>query len=155
MVYTFLREKGFFMDAQTANESVSRGVFYGFVPCRLEIPDRPELHDFPLNVMFMRFKSENRRLISGTALYEPDFGSYKQEGDVRSMEYHNKYGPADWLVISYDRMRQKYSGEKMVNGERVGIADGKEWKWFFVHFTAMGLADGERCMFEDVPSKRN
>jgi hypothetical protein len=148
-------EKGFFMDTETAKERVSRGVFYGFVPHRLEIETRPELNVFPFNVMFMQFMIENGKTISGTALYEPDFGSYKQDGEVSSMEYHNKYGPANWLVIEYDRAEQSYIGKKFVNGGPVGEGYGKEWNMFFVHFTALGLANGERCMFDDVPSKAN
>lgn len=135
--------------------SLRRGVLYGFVPCRLELEDRPELHAFPLNVMFMQYKTENGKIINGTALYEPDLGSYKQEGEVSSVEYHNKYGLQDWLVIEYDRAEHSYLGKKMVNGESVGWAVGTEWRMFFVHFTALGLANGEQCKFEDVPPRAN
>lgn len=143
------------MDAATAKERVNRGIFYGFVPRRLEIEDRPELHDFPLNVMFMRYGIRDGKQVSATALYEPDIGSYRQEGEIRSMEYHNKYGPVDWLVIRYDRSRQRYTGEKTVNGECVGIADGTEWKWFFVHFTSLGLFNREHCWYEVETPKTN
>lgn len=148
----------FFMDTYTSDQyqdSVKRGILYGFVPCPLAIPDRPELNAFPFNVLFMQYKVENGKTISGSAIYEPDVGSYKQEGNVSSMEYHNKYGPTNWLVIEYDRSKQSYIGKKFVNGESAGEAYGKEWKWFFVHFTSLGLANGERCMFEEVPSKAN
>lgn len=143
------------MDTETTNDSVNRGVLYGFVPCRLEIEARPELYDFPLNVMFMQFKTENGKLISGTALYEPDFGSYKKESDVSSMEYRNKYGLSNWLVIEYDSAGKRYSGRKFIEGKLVGITDGNTWNMFFIHFTMLGLSDGERCRFEDVTRKTN
>lgn len=128
---------------------------FAFIPKPLIIPDRPELNIFPFNVMFMRFKMESGKMISGTALYEPDLDSYTQKEKVSSMEYHNKYGPANWLVIEYDRAEQRYIGRKFVNGESAGMAFGMNWKMFFIHFTALGLANGERCMFDDVPSKTN
>jgi len=136
-------------------DSIRRGVFYGFVPCRLEIESRPELTNFPLNVMFMQLKIENGKTISGTALYEPDLGSYKKDGNVSSMEYHNIYGPTNWLVIEYDSSKLSYLGKKIVNGKFVVEAIGKQWNMFFVHLTAFGLANGESCKFEEIPSRVN
>jgi hypothetical protein len=136
-------------------KSVSRGVLYGFVPSRLEIADRPELNDFPFNVLFMQFKIDNGKTISGSAIYEPDVGSYKVEGDASSMEYRNIYGPSDWLEIEYDSIKHSYTGKKTVNGESAGMAVGGDWKKFFIHFTGLGLTSGERCMFEEVPPHGN
>jgi hypothetical protein len=135
--------------------SLKRGVFFGFIPHRLEIEDKPELNVFPFNVLFAQYKVENGKTISGSAVYEPDLGSYKQEGEMSSMEYHNIYGPANWLVVVYDKSRKSYHGNKIVNGKSVGEAGGSEWNMFFIHFTALGLANGERCMFDDVPSRVN
>lgn len=146
------------MDTNNTNpfkDSVNRGIFYGFVPHRLEIENRPELNVFPFNVLFVQYKVENGKTISGSAIYEPDLGSYKRVGDVSSMEYHNIYGPANWLMIEYDKSKQSYLGKKIVNGESVGIAMGMHWNMFFIHFTALGLANGERCEFEILPEKVN
>ena len=130
--------------------SLRKGVQLAFIPHRLEIEDRPELNVFPFNVLFAQYKVENGKTISGDALYEPDLGSYKQEENVSSMEYHNIYGPANWLVIQYDKAKQSYLGKKFVNGESVGWAVGMNWKMFFIHFTALGLSNGERCELEET-----
>ena len=135
--------------------SLKRGVFYGFVPQHLEIKDRPELNIFPLNVMFMQFKVINGETVSGSALYQPELGSYRQEGDRQSMEYRNVYGPSNYLTIQYDKTKHHYQGEKIVGGVSVGLATGPDWQMFFVHFTALGLANGERCKFSIIPENIN
>ena len=130
--------------------SLKRGVFFGFVPHRLEIPDKPELNFFPYNVLFVQYKEENGRTISGSAVYEPDFGSYKRQGNTCSMEYRNRYGVENWLLIEYNYTTQRYQGTKMINGQSVGMAFGSRWNMFFVHFTSLGLTNGEKCKFEDL-----
>ena|SRR3989338_9541830 len=130
--------------------SLNRGVFFGFIPHKLELKDRSDLDIFPLNVMFMQYKVENGKTITGKALYEPDLESFKKEGEVCSMEYHNVYGGKSWLIIEYDCERKGYVGKKNVNEKSVGMACGTEWSMFFAHFTALGLTEGERCEFEDV-----
>jgi len=127
--------------------SLSKGVRFGFVPHRLEIKERPELNIFPFNVLFVQNKIVNGKTIVGSALYEPDLGSFKIYGEKRSMEYHNIYGGKSWLVIEYDVSEKSYLGKKIVNGESVGMAVGAQWNMFFVHFTALGLANGEGCEF--------
>ncbi len=88
----------------------------------------------------------------GTALYEPSFESFKLEEEKYSMKYHNVYGGDCWLRITYNAGDGiTYHGEKFMNGKSVGMADGgADWKMFFVHFTALGLANSERCEFEDI-----
>lgn len=129
--------------------SLSKGVLFGFVPCRLEIKDRPELSTFPFNVLFAQHKVVNGKTIMGSSLYEPDLESFKIDGEVHSMEYHNIYGGKGWLVIEYDVSKESYLGKKIVNRESVGMAVGTQWNMFFVHFTALGLANGEGCEFQD------
>lgn len=126
--------------------------FTAFIPHQLEIEDKSELSNFPLNVLFASWTIRNGASIMGTALYEPDFATFKQNGAESSMEYHNKYGGDCWLKITHNAGAGiKYHGEKFVSGKSVGMADGGDnWKMFFVHFTALGLANGERCEFEEV-----
>lgn len=141
------------MDTTSANPfqtNVKRGVLFGFVPHRLEIEGRSELNIFPFNVMFARYKVENGKIIMGNAIYEPDLGSFKQDGNVSSMEYHNAYGGNSQLVIEYDKLKKSYHGIKIVNGKSVGEAGGPEWYMFFVRFTALGLSLGEKCEFEEI-----
>jgi hypothetical protein len=152
------REEGFFMDIMTKDlrkDCLNKGILYGFVPHPLSIQDRPELDAFSFNVLFMRFKVENGKTISGTSLYEPDLDSYIKEDTVATLEYHNKYGGNSWLTIRYDESEKSYYGKKFVNGVNVGEAFGKEWKMFFLHFTILGLSEGERCKFEELPSKKS
>lgn len=87
----------------------------------------------------------------GSACYDPDFKTFKQDGTKSSMEYRNKYGGNAWLKITYNAENNgKYHGEKYVGGKSVGMADGPQWKGFFIHFTAIGLVNGEFCEFKKV-----
>jgi len=152
--FSSMWEKGFFMDIQdlsSIQDGLKNGILYAFIPHALELPERPELSIFPFNVMFAKFKKENGVIIIGSAIYEPVLRSYMKEGTLYSMEYFNKYGPGSWLVIEYDALQMRYHGKKYVNGTMVGSTDGKEWKMFFIHFTALGLSNGERCYFEEIP----
>ncbi|MFA6522715.1 MAG: hypothetical protein WCT24_03950 [Patescibacteria group bacterium] len=132
-----------------SKEALKRGVLFGFVPHNLEIPDRPELWLFPFNVMFANYKNgENGKIISASTLYEPMLSTYKLDQKQCSMEYFNIYGHGSWLLINYDLENSTYLGEKYVGDIKVGSAFGKEWKMFFVHFTMLGLSNGERCKFD-------
>ena len=133
--------------------SLKRGVLFGFVPHRLYIEGRPELTNFPFNVMFARYKVEDGKTIMGSVIYEPDLGSYEQDGDKCFMKYHNVYSGNSWLVIEYNGSNKSYLGMKIVNGESVGMATGLQWNMFFVHFTALGLANRERCKFKEITSR--
>ncbi len=124
---------------------------FAFIPCRLDIPEHPELSNFPYNVLFSSFKTEDEKLISGNAIYIPVFDSFEEDEEAQKMTYRNSYGGASWLVIIYRKDKESYSGEKYINGKLIGVADGNEWKWFFVHFTALGLSSGEVCQFNKDP----
>jgi len=124
--------------------------FIGFVPYPLEIKERPELDVFPLNVVFAKFGKMYGKNVMGTALYEPDLESFKQEKDKCSMKYHNAFGGDCWLLVTYDLAEESYVGEKFINGKSVGMSFGQKWNIFFSHFTILGLTNGERCKFEEV-----
>lgn len=132
------------------NEQVKKGIFFSFIPRHLQISDRPEFDDFPLRVMFVKYKNQNGKMISGTALYDPDLFSFKEYEDKRSVKYHNIYGGDDWLIIEYNILKKSYYGEKFISGKSVVQTMGADWKNFFIHLTMVGLANGERCMFEEV-----
>lgn len=141
-------------DEEMFNEASARGILYSFIPGRLEVGGRPELNNFPRNVLFMHFKDENGKRISGSALYNPILDSYVGDGGSFSMEYYNSYGGNHRLIIKYNDLNY-YHAEKYVNGKMVGAARGKilddvDWKTFFIHFTMLGLANGEKCKFETV-----
>lgn len=128
---------------------MKRGTFFGFIPHRLEIAWRPEWSNFPFNVLFMSHTIKDGQNVTGSALYEPDFHTYRKEGDLSLMRYHNIYGGECYLMIAYDEKNKRYRGEKFVNGESVGSADGGDnWQLFFTHLTMLGLAANEKCKFE-------
>lgn len=122
--------------------------FSGFVPYPLEIKEKPELNVFPFNVLFMQYGAKDGRIITGTAIYEPDLETFKQDDDKCSIKYHNIYGNNCWLLIKYDGTKKSYFGEKFVNEKSVMMADGTEWNMFFIHFTMGGLFKGEACKIE-------
>jgi hypothetical protein len=102
--------------------------------------------------MFMSNTIKDGKKISGTALYEPEFHTFAKDGLMSFMRYHNVYGVDSYLYLFYNEDEEKnvkYHGEKYVKGKKVGAADGgANWKMFFVHLTALGLADGEPCKFD-------
>ena len=130
---------------------MDNGFFVSFVPRRLEFKDTPELNDFPFNVLFASFGTKDGASVMGSAVYNPDFSSFKKDEDKYSMQYRNGYGGNSWLHIDFDFKKKSWIGEKFVDGKSAGMAFGSEWQAFFVHFTMLGLADGEKCEFEDMP----
>ena len=131
-------------------DSINKGVFFGFIPHRLQIPDRPELNNYPFNVMFSQYGTKNGKNVMGSAIYIPDLKSFTQLGEKSSMKYINSYGGISWLLIEYDLSTKNYNGYKTVNDISVGEASGPQWNMFFVHFTALGLTNGERCNFKEL-----
>jgi hypothetical protein len=122
-----------------------------FIPHRLEVPNKPEYSHFPRNVLFVSYRNQDGRLQAGSALYDPDFHTYRKHGHLISMRYRNVYGGECHVVINFDEKDRRYHGEKFVNGKLVGFAyGGDNWQLFFTHFTMLGLAEGEKCKFEDV-----
>jgi len=132
------------IDPKEYKKAIERGTPLGFVPHRLEIAWKPELNLFPFNVMFQGHTTKDGQLITGTAIYEPNFCTYKKDGDISAMSYRNAYCGDCYLIICYDEKNQRYHGEKFVNGKYVGSADGgNNWQMFFVHLTMLGLVSGE------------
>jgi len=132
-------------------KAFEKGTFFGFVPHRLEIAGLPQFNNFPFNVLFLSNTIKDGQQISGTALYEPEFNTYRKDGDLSLMKYRNAYGGDCYLVIKYDEEKKQYYGEKFVNGELVGSAFcGDNWSMFFVHLTMLGLFNGEQCKFENL-----
>lgn len=132
------------------------GALAGFIPHRLELPERPEMRHFPLNVLFASYRSkvEEAGILEGSALYEPMQETYEKQENVSRMKYRNVYGGDCYLMISYDEKKEARFGEKFVNGKSVVSATGGDnWEKFFVHLTMLGLSDGEACKFEVVEKK--
>jgi len=122
---------------------------YAFIPKRLEVEGRPELENFPFNVMFQSFTEKKDKLISGTALYEPDIESYEIEDKEIQMTYRNKFCHNQFLIIVYNEDKKSYKGYKYIGKDR-SYAVGENWQQFFIHFTMIGLLFGEACEFKEV-----
>ena len=131
--------------------SIGKDGFTGYIPYHLEIEGRPELSLFPLSVAFSEKKIKDGKTCFSNALYFPDLESFKLERDKDkvSLRYHNTYGGDCWLLVEYGPTLG-YVGKKFVNGKCNWESSGPEWRMFFVHFTMLGLADGERCEFKII-----
>lgn len=114
-----------------------------FVPSRLEIPDRPELHNFPLNIVFGTVcVADNNTQRMETSEYAPDISTFKEEGDEQKMRYYNNLNNKFWVEIVYNANKQSYIGTKYCGSKNIGMAVGKNWNMFFVHLTALGVGSG-------------
>jgi len=136
---------------EECKKAVDKGNEFAFIPRRLGVEGLPEYSNMPFNVMFSSFTVKDGVTVMGSALYEPNFSTFKKEDDIYSMEYRNKYGGDCWLRVSYNNQKNSWHGDKFVNGEFARGAFGLEWKAFFIHFTMLGLANGERCEFSPCP----
>lgn len=115
-----------------------------FIPHRLEIPDRPELNNFPFNILFGTVTlADNNVQRQETALYEPDFSTFTQDGVEQKMKYYNVSNPERrfWAEIVYDTNKQSYVGTKYRGDKSIGMAEGPKWDMFFVHLTLLGVGD--------------
>lgn len=136
-------------DRIALREKAAHGVPYAYIPNELNVPGRPELGFFPMNTLFVKQKlTETGEVTNGVALYEPLLETFQIDKKGCFMEYHNIYGHGSWLIIKFNFGTESWHGEKFVDGKSVGSAIGKTWQMFFVHFTAMGLAEKEQCKFE-------
>lgn len=117
-----------------------------YVPKHLEIPDLPELNNFPFNIAFgTATLDDNNTERHETSLYEPDLSTFTQKGVEQKMKYYNKLNPERhfWAEIVYNTRDRSYVGTKYRDDQDAGKAFGTEWNAFFVHFTALGVTDGE------------
>ena len=74
--------------------------YVGFIPHRLDVEGRPELNEFPYNVLYVSYRRVHGIDISGSALYEPEIESYRISGQLKILDYKNIYCPENFLIIS-------------------------------------------------------
>lgn len=116
-----------------------------FVPQRLEIPERPELNNFPYNIVFATNRlNDKEKEIQETAVYEPDLSTFVEEWSKQKMKYYNNLNPERrfWVEIIYDTIGQSYFGTKYCGDKNVGSASGNKWDGFFIHLTLLGVSSG-------------
>lgn len=112
------------------------------VPKRLQIPDHPELSNFPINIVFgnIRIAENNTRGIE-TAEYLPDFSTFTEEKETQKMRYYNRLNSTRRYCVEviYNTTNQSYFGVKYRDDKNIGMAYGKNWDMFFIHLTALGV----------------
>ena len=107
------------------------------------IPDRPELHDFPFNIVFgILCVADNNTQRLETTEYKSDIATFKAEGEEQKMKYYNILNKRFWAEIVYNTKSKIYTGTKYRDNTSVGMAFGINWDMFFVHFTALGVGSG-------------
>lgn len=124
-------------------EKLDKSLQFMFVPRRLEIEGRPELNNFPFNVVFMSIcKADDNCLTEQTAVYLPDFTTYGETDTVQRMKYFNSLDQTRkfWLEILYSKKENSYIGYKYCGEKSVGGASGKDWDSFFSYLTQLGVS---------------
>lgn len=130
--------------------------FVGFIPKPLGLVDKPELSVFPLNVLIGRYTIKEGKKILGSVLYEPDLSSLALDNENNLIFiYRSRHDSRYFLKLSIDKMLKKRTCEKYKEKESLGITYGiidwekqdESWNTFFLHVAALGLDDGERCIF--------
>jgi hypothetical protein len=124
---------------------------FGFVPRRLETANA-DLSHFPLNLLFVAYRQRGARVISSTALYHPVLSTLSKTADALEMQYTNQFCDHCRVKLRYDLITGGYTGQKFIGDRLAWETMGSEWNSFFGRFTAMGLANGERCQFKFVRS---
>jgi len=120
---------------------------YGFVPYRLELKNFPKYDNFPYNLAFISYANIDGVDKSGTAIYYPDFSTFKESDSEHSMNYYNQYN-RDWRVeVVYDLAKKSWEGTKYFKDEWQGQGGGPEWNMGMAHMTMAGLVKGETCLF--------
>jgi len=116
-----------------------------FIPRRLEIAARPELNNFPLNILFgTACLTDNNKQTFETSEYVPDLETFIAEGDEQKMRYYNSLDSTrcHWAEIVYNTKDHSYVGTKYRGDKNAGMAFGNAWDGFFVHFTMLGVGTG-------------
>jgi hypothetical protein len=131
---------------------IRNSTWIGYVPDRMNLPDRPELSDLPEFVAFGAVDERAGRRQVATAFYVPDWSALNIDDEKIGLTYRNLWGGKAEISIVYDRKRRIWAGIKLVHGSEVGRSMGGSWQGFFKHFAMLGLSYGEPCYFHDVPA---
>ena len=117
-------------------------VTLAFIPRRLAIPERPELNDFPINILFSNRidipKGGDIRL----ALYEPDFSTFESKEGKKELIYRNTQG-GDSQVQIIKNPQGYYTGVRTIKGVDKGFSNGETWKYFFIYLGLPGIFQDE------------
>ena len=118
------------------------------MPKHLELTERPELNDFPANILFAETFDDPRKLEIRGALYEPDLATFEVKDGQKHMLYRNAHG-GDSQVRVIRAPDGGYTGVRIIQGADKSFAMGATWKDFFLHLTLTGTFPEEA--FVSVP----
>lgn len=118
------------------------------MPKHLELTERPELNDFPANILFAETFDDPRKLEIRGALYEPDLATYEVKNGQKQMLYRNAHG-GDSQVRVFREPDGGYTGVRIIQGADKSFTMGATWKDFFLHLTLAGIFQEEA--FVPVP----
>jgi len=126
---------------------------YMFIPNRLELTEHPEIDVLPLNILFAKSKTQDGKVVTGSALYSPDISTLHVDAHRIALTYRN---PIDnlWIVaIEYDAEHKSWKGTKSSHGKDLVVSFGSNWEGFFKQVTLSGLQNGEPCEFLNLPER--
>ncbi len=136
-------------ERDTTQWSPASDTHFAFIPERLGQAGR-RLEHFPVSVLFVSSAVSEGGRTTSEAVYEPDFGTFRQDDGVGAMVYRNKYGENCLLVMAYDNRTAEYRGTKIVGGTVVGTATGHGWNEFFANLGELGITPEESRRVIDV-----
>jgi len=113
-------------------------ITFAFIPKHLDIPDRPELNDFPRNILFTNTVQLGKYSDVRLALYEPDFSTFELMEGKKQLFYRNAHG-GDSQVRIIKEDQGTYWGVKIVNGVEKSNSAGETWKDFFLYLSLPGI----------------
>lgn len=124
---------------------------YVFIPNRLEVLDHPGIDVLPLNILFVKSKEQDGKVITGSALYSPDMSTLQVNAQRIALTYRNPMDDSWIVVIEYDTECKSWEGTKSASGKDIAFSSGTTWEGFFKQLTMIGLQNGEPCAFLDFP----
>jgi hypothetical protein len=122
-----------------------------FIPNRLEIAEHPEIDVLPLNIHLSKSKVQNKKVVTGSAIYSPDLSTLHIDAHRIVLTYRNRIDNSWIVVIEYDTEHQSWKGTKSAHGKDLVYSFGDTWERFFKHVTLSGLQNGEPCAFLYLP----
>ncbi len=117
-------------------------VTLAFIPRRLAIPERPELNDFPLNIIFSNRVDIPKGGDIRLALYEPDFSTFESKEGKKELIYRNTHG-GDSQVKVIKEAKGYYTGVRTIKGVDKNFVNGETWKFFFLYLSLYGIFGDE------------
>ncbi|OGD95505.1 hypothetical protein A3F57_03155 [Candidatus Roizmanbacteria bacterium RIFCSPHIGHO2_12_FULL_36_11] len=98
---------------------IQDGMFFGFVPHRLEVPGLPKLSNFSYNIMFQS-KSDYRYY----AIYIPHIETFEERDGKQTITYFNEFDASAKVILSYYPEKTVWQGEKFYSDKSVGEVYG-------------------------------